>query len=107
MEGISGAKPDIDSHFPERHFRTAPPAASTRAVAPATSHIFGLSKRATRNMPAATNAHSIAAEPRLRVSQFLSWAATVEAPARRRRTAGFNFGVTSLFSKRNLPPALA
>ena len=65
-------KPTHRFPIPSRHWRTAPPAAFTRAIPPATSQMFGLSKRATRSMPAATNAHSIAADPVLRVSQFLS-----------------------------------
>jgi hypothetical protein len=88
--------------------RTSPPLARTSATPPATSQMFGRAKRATRSSPAATKAHSIAAEPVLRSSHGSASPELAHgSPARWRRTASFASSVSGSPSKRSLPPTRA
>src|SRR5579885_23841 len=82
---------------------TAPPAARTKTMPPATSQIFGAAKCATSSKPAATSAHSTAAEPVLRKSQNSSSGPLCGRPASLRRTAGLTVGVVFSPSKRRGP----
>src|SRR5215467_11667022 len=105
--GVGANRPIGDHPWPS-YSRTSPPPACTNTIPPATSQMLGAAKRATSSSPAATRAHSSAAEPVFRVSQPASSAsAAIGTPASRRRTSALTFGVTSSPSNRNLPPAEA